>query len=124
MIYRKLRYVVLTGAFCMFLFSFLFSACNLLDPSPEATVVRPPELNCDDLVPLTGEEIYRCKCASCHGIDGVPATDQITDIRGFTPFAKFETSLNTGPASMPEFPEIELEERQRLFEYVQNHLGE
>ncbi len=124
MIYRNLRYAALTGALGLFGFAVLFSACSLLDPSPEATIVRPVELDCDDLTSLSGMEIYRCQCASCHGIDGEPVTEEITDIRGFAMQDKFETALNTGPGTMPEYPEIDSAERQRLFEYVRDNLGQ
>ena len=118
----KIKRSSIVGLFIA-MFSFAFSACDLLDPSPEATITCPPELDCDDLAPLSGMEIYRCKCVGCHGVEGVPATEQITDIRGFQAFPKFETALNTGPNNMPEFPEITSEERQRLFEYLRDNLG-
>jgi len=121
--YRGFYYTVLMSAIGMFGFAFFFSACDLLDPSPKATITRPTELDCDNLTPLSGMEIYRCKCASCHGIDGEPATNQITNIRRFQSFSRFEASLNTGPKSMPEYPEIGVDERQRLFEYLRDTLG-
>ena len=123
MIYRNLYYTALTCALGMFACCSLFVACDLLDPSPEGTIVRPPELDCDDLTPLSGMEIYRCKCAICHGLDGESVTDQITDIRNFTSFTDFETALDTGPGTMPLYPEIGADERTRLFEYVRDSLG-
>lgn len=123
-LFRGLRITALSSALALLGFSYFFSACSLLDPSPEATVTRVEEPSCDDLTLLSGEQIYRCECASCHGVDGVPATEEITDIRGFSASDKFEASLNNGPGSMPAYPEIAAAERERLFEYVRDNLGE
>lgn len=102
------------------------SACNLLDPSPNATVFDPPATGdeCED-VPglLVGSAIYRCECAGCHGLDGISLADQVTDIRGFANSSDFEASLNNGPGSMPAFPALDSTQRLILFEYVHDSLG-
>lgn len=98
-------------------------ACDLLDPSPEPTIVEPEVVDCDDTESLDGLEIYRCECASCHGIDGIPESPNITDIRGWDDRPLFERSLNNGPAGMPRYPGLDQAARTRLFEYLRDQLG-
>ena len=120
-----LRRTILTLTLVGFGLTLTFSACDFLDPSPNATVFEPDLIDqeCDDVTLLqTGSVIYRCECASCHGLDGVSLTDQITDIRGFSSFQKFNSSLNNGPGSMPAYPQLDSSQRRLLFEYVQDSL--
>lgn len=103
----------------------MFSACDFLDPSPEAIVSESTttDQECDDIASVrVGSAIYRCECASCHGLDGEPLTEQITDIRNFISSEKFLASLNNGPASMPAFPQLDSVQRLLLFEYVKDSL--
>jgi mono/diheme cytochrome c family protein len=102
----------------------LISACSLLDPSPEATVSRPGVADCNDVPTLRdGSVIYRCLCVGCHGFDGVPNSADIDTIAGFDVRAKFDAALEQGPGEMPAFPELDAEQRDRLFAYVRDSLG-
>lgn len=101
-------------------------ACDLLDPSPDATVFDPPATGdeCENISSLSiGSMIYRCACASCHGLDGVPLAGDVTDIRGFTDEAEFRAALTLGPGKMPAFPALDSAQRLALFEYVRDSLG-
>lgn len=101
-------------------------ACDILDPSPEATITEPDTSadECDNLKALNvGSVIYRCQCASCHGADGMPVADDVTDIRGYVSLTDFEVALSSGPSSMPAFPGLNDAQRALLFEYVKDSLG-
>lgn len=99
------------------------AACEILDPSPDAVITAPNLVDCDAPMTLDGLELYRCECASCHGIEGMPEAPSITDIRGFDNRLAYERSLNIGPAGMPRYPELDRDMRDRLFEYMRDRLG-
>lgn len=99
------------------------AACEMLDPSPDAEILEPELVDCDSPTTLDGLELYRCECASCHGVDGIPEASSITDIRGFSSRVAYQRSLNIGPGGMPRYPELDDEMRDRLFLYVKDNLG-
>ncbi len=121
---RRLQVSITATAVLLFAGLFTRSSCDLLDPSPEAQVLDPERVDCDDpTATFTGEEIYTCECAECHGVDGKPVTPDISDIRDWDDRPRFNQSLNIGPAGMPRYPNLGAEERARLFEYVRDELG-
>lgn len=112
--------------FLAILLTVTLSACDMLNPSPKATVIDPPATGdeCDDVASLRiGSSLYRCECAPCHGLDGVSLAEQITDIRGFANKEDFDASLDLGPSSMPSYPYLDSLQRLVLFEYVRDSLG-
>ena len=118
---RRMRWVTLAvGMIC----TLTLAACELLDPSPDAEIMEPATVDCDAPMSLDGLELYRCECASCHGIDGVPEAASITDIRGFSNRQLYTRSLNIGPGGMPRYPELDQEMRDRLFLYMRDELGQ
>ncbi len=103
--------------------AFTLAACEILDPAPDAEIVEPLLVDCDAPMTLDGLELYRCECASCHGVDGIPEAPSITDIRGYSSRVAYERSLNIGPGGMPRYPELDQEMRDRLFLYMKENLG-
>lgn len=120
-----LRQTILGMATIGLALTMTFSACDFLDPSPDATVSSSVSTDdeCDDITSVqVGSTLYRCECASCHGLDGTPLTTQITDVRGFTSDVKFQASLNNGPGSMPAYPQLDSAQRAALLKYVRDSL--
>lgn len=122
----RIRYTIFGLCIAGLFASVGISACDYLDPSPDATITEPDVTDdeCGDITTLTyGSQIYRCECASCHGPDGVPLADDITDIRGFESSTDFKISLNIGPSSMPAYPQLTNDQRDALFDFVSDSLG-
>jgi len=111
--------ILITALFC----TLTLVACDLLNPSPDPVILEPEYADCEHPESLDGLEIYRCECASCHGLSGISETPGITDIRGFDDRPAFERSLDIGPAGMPRYPNLDQATRTRLFEYLRNELG-
>lgn len=122
---RRARTSILLTALILAGGLFTLSACGLLDPAPDAQILEPERVDCDDpTATFSGEELYLCECAECHGVNGVPVTEDILDIRDWTDRARFNESLDLGPGAMPRYPNLDRDERTRLFEYVRDRLGE
>ncbi len=91
------------------------SGCDVLSPDPTATIGKDTVAT-----PVTGQQLYIDHCAACHGLTGV-ALDSI-DIPSLKHWqgtaGKFDSTLNEGPAGMPTFPNLNADQRQKIFEYV------
>ena len=100
----------------LLLLSAPFGGCAIIDPSPEAVVSGPAPL---DTTAVTGEAIYLKHCVSCHGTNGLPLDTAITDLRNYTgSYQKLDTTLNTGPGSMPIYPYSKIDSLQRRLLYA------
>ncbi len=111
---------VLILSFVCLLLTMLVGACDILDPSPEATVTRPAPTDSTE-VP-TGEALYVRECAFCHGLDGEPVGATITPLSQYSgTFQDFDEVLLEGPGGMPRFPYTQLDttERHEIYDYIQ-----
>jgi mono/diheme cytochrome c family protein len=113
----RIRTVLGTIASALFL-SIASAGCAIIDPNPDAVIAGPAPL---DTTALTGEAIYLKYCVGCHGTNGVPFDTAVTDLRNYTgSFLKLDTTLNTGPGSMPIYPysKIDTALRHLLYEHI------
>lgn len=89
--------------------------CDVLSPDPTATIGKDTVTT-----PVTGKQLYIEHCAGCHGLTGAPLDSidipSLMHWQGTT--GKFDSTLNEGPAGMPTFPNLNADQRQKIFEYV------
>lgn len=81
-----------------------------------STVEPPPGEPIDR---TTTKYLYDYNCASCHGLDGSPVGAGVSDLWIYdSTFAEFDSILTDGPGLMPRFPDLDEDERHRLYDYV------
>lgn len=99
----------------------MFAGCAVLDPDPDAVVVRPvaTDTACSYSHTLSGSRLFACHCSGCHGTTGTPLVSGVPDFTLHTPeFGRFDTVLDVGPGASPRFPQLDSIARRKLYEYV------
>jgi mono/diheme cytochrome c family protein len=105
----------------LFFIALLIAGCAIIDPDPEAVVVRPtaPDTSCSYSNTLTGARLFACHCSGCHGDDGRPVLEGVPDMTLRTvSYGHFDTVLTEGPGISPRFPQLDSIARKKLYAFV------
>lgn len=80
-----------------------------------------PDGRSDEETILTGRDIYRVNCASCHGVDrsGIPPHNpSLVDIKEKLSKNEIQELIDDGNDRMPSFPHLTQEEKHAVIAYL------